>query len=464
VAAHLRQLILRGDILPGAVLAGSRKIAEELGCSRTVILEAFELLYAEGYLKAASRGSVRVATDLPETTARMYEKPLEIALSGSTRWAALTGDTYEMDPQSIFSPGAPDVAEFPFEQWSRLSRRVWRRPGLALTLEGSPFGYLPLREEIVSFLRTVRGLICRVDEVVVTSGSSSALDLCGRLLIESGDEVLVEEPGFVEARWALKAAGARLVPVRVDSEGMCIEEGLRKAPNARLAVVTPSHQYPLGVVLSARRRLALLDWAKTRNGWIIEDDYNSELRRHGNMVASLKSLDDAGRVIYLGTFSKLLFPSLRIGYLVASRPFVETFVRGRSRIDVHTPMMPQPVLAEFLRDGSLLRHLRKMRQTYAERQDAMIHALDTIMPLDLVAEPSPVGLHMIAEFTPALARRMSDREASERSRTTGNYAQPLSQNYIGEPDRQGLVFGYTRVKTDDAARLVTQLHAALAKP
>lgn len=428
------------------------------------MLEAFELLNAEGYLESTPRGSVRVAADLPRTTSRVATHQQESSPIGSLRWTELAGDDYQMDPQSVFSPGAPDIADFPFDQWSRLARRVWRKPGASLCLEGSPFGYPPLREEIASYLRTVRGLICQADEVVITSGSSSALDLCGRLLIEAGDEVLIEEPGFVEARWALRAAGARLVPVRVDGEGMCIEEGMRKAPKARLAVVTPSHQYPLGVVLSPRRRLALLDWAKSRNGWILEDDYNSEFRRQGNMIASLKSLDEDGRVIYLGTFSKLLFPSLRIGYLAASRSFVEMFARGRGRIDVHTPIMTQPVLAEFLRDGSLLRHLRRMRQVYAARQDAMTDALETIMSEELQVGPSPVGLHMIAELKPALARRMTDRDASERSRATGNFVQPLTQNYIGEPDRQGFVFGFGRVATEAAAPLVARLRAALVKP
>lgn len=464
VASHVRQLIVQGDVSPGSPLAGTRVVANELGCSRTVVLEAFELLNAEGYLESTPRGSVRVAVDLPRSASRVSARQRESSPQGSLRWKELTQDDYRMEPQSIFSPGAPDIDDFPFDQFSRLARRVWRRPDISLCLEGSPFGYRPLREQVASYLRTVRGLICTADEVVITSGSSSALDLCGRLLIEAGDEVLVEEPGFVEARWALRAAGARLVPVRVDAEGMCIEEGLRKAPKARLAVVTPSHQYPLGVVLSPRRRLALLDWAKSRNGWILEDDYNSEFRRQGNMIASLKSLDEDGRVIYLGTFSKLLFPSLRVGYIAASRSFVDIFARGRGRIDIHTPIMSQVVLAEFLRDGSLLRHLRKMRRVYAERRDALAGALGTIMAEELQVEPSPVGLHMVAEFTPALARRMSDREASERSRAIGNYVQPLTQNYIGKPDRQGFVFGFGRVAADTAAPLVTRLRAAIFKP
>ena len=271
----------------------------------------------------------------------------------------------------------------------------------------------------------------------------------------------MEEPGFIEARWSLKAAGAKLVPVPVDAKGMIVAEGIRRAPRAKLAVVTPSHQFPLGVVMAPERRLELLEWATQQRAWVIEDDYNSEFRHRDAMAASLKSLDRMGRVIYLGTFSKVMLPSLRLGYLVASPSFVEAFGRGRARIDVHSAGTAQPPLAEFLRQGHLLRYLRRMRKLYAERQQAVLAALRELLPDDLEVAPTAAGLHLTALFTPAMAARMTDREASARSRLAGSFIQPLSQCYLGEPDQQGLVIGYGRLQAADALPRLAAVAARL---
>jgi GntR family transcriptional regulator/MocR family aminotransferase len=325
----------------------------------------------------------------------------------------------------------------------------------------SPLGWQPLREATAEYLGAVRGLLCRPEEVVITPASSGALDLCCRMLLDPGDEVWVEEPGFIEARWSLKAAGAKLVPVPVDAKGMIVAEGIRRAPRAKLAVVTPSHQFPLGVVMAPERRLELLEWATQQRSWVIEDDYNSEFRHRDAMAASLKSLDRMGRVIYLGTFSKVMLPSLRLGYLVASPRFVEAFGRGRARIDVHSAGTAQPPLAAFLRQGHLLRYLRRMRKLYAERQQAVLAALRELLPDDLEVAPTAAGLHLTALFTPSMAARMTDREASARSRLAGSFIQPLSQCYLGEPDRQGLVIGYGRLQAADALPRLAAVSARL---
>ena len=320
-----------------------------------------------------------------------------------------------------------------------------------------------MRSEIANFLGSVRGLVCTPGNVAVTSGTSGALDFCSRMILDQGDEVWVEEPGFVEARWTLTAAGARnSIPVPVDDKGLCVSEGIRLAPHAKLVVVTPSHQYPIGVSMGLERRLELLDWANKNDAWIIEDDYNSEFRHQDSMIASLRSLDRDGRVIYLGTFSKLMMPSLRIGYMIADERLIRAFSKGRARIDVHTSGIGQVALAEFMREGHLLRHLRRMRKVYAARRAALIDAITTLMPDDLTVSSAATGLHLVAFFTDRMRARMSDAEAVRLLLQTGIHVQPLSQNYLGEPTRQGLVFGYGRLQTEDARRLISKMAACLS--
>lgn len=457
VATHLRNQILDGRLPTGMRLVGSRKMAAELGCSRAIVLTAFDLLYSEGYLRSVPRGGVEVAA-----IARPARRPpAEPAADDpgewlSDAWRAVLETPYDFDLSSPFSPGTPDVTSFPYDVWSRLLRQVWVKPQAAASLDMPPLGWQPLREATADYLGAVRGLLCSPEEVAITSASSGGLNLCSRMLINPGDEVWVEEPGFIEARWSLRAAGARLVPVPVDERGLCVAEGIRRAPNAKLAVVTPSNQFPLGVSMALERRQELLEWASRSRAWIIEDDYNSEFRHRDAMTASLKSLDRSGRVIYLGTFSKVMLPSLRLGYLVASPAFTAAFGRGRARVDVHTAGTAQPALVEFLRQGHLLRYLRRMRKVYATRQKAVVDAVGALMPGELEVAPTAAGLHLTALFTPRLAARLSDREVSRRSRIQGSFIQPLSQCYLGEPDRQGLVIGYGCLPAGEAhGRLAT---------
>jgi GntR family transcriptional regulator/MocR family aminotransferase len=451
VAAHLRNQILDGRLPAGMRLVGSRKMAAELGCSRAIVLTAFDLLYSEGYLRSVPRGGVEVAgIARPSREARPAPDAGEADQWLSDAWRAVLDTRYDFDLASPFSPGTPDIAEFPFDVWSRLLRQSWVNPPAAASLDMSPLGWMPLREATADYLGAVRGLLCSPEEVAITTASSGGLSLCSRMLINPGDEVWVEEPGFIEARWSLRAAGARLVPVPVDDRGMCVAEGIRRAPKAKLAVVTPSHQFPLGVAMGLERRQELLEWANRTRGWIIEDDYNSEFRHRDAMTASLKSLDRSGRVIYLGTFSKVMLPSLRLGYLVASPAFTAAFGRGRARVDVHPAGTAQLALVEFLRRGHLLRYLRRMRKVYAGRQRAVLDAVQALMPGELEVAPTPAGLHLTALFTPALAARISDREVSDRSRARGDFIQALSQCYLGEPDRQGLVIGYGRLPAEEA--------------
>ena len=467
IASHLRSGILQGLFPAGTQFLGSREIARELGCSRTVVLTAWDLLYAEGYLESTPRGGVTVASVTPaHALPAAAASPDQGSLAGEThriseRWRSLLAFQYDTNWSSEFSPGAPDISSFPFREWSRLLRQTWQDPKHSDCLDLPPEGHPTLRHEIANFLGSVRGLVCTPDDVVVTSGTSAALDFCSRMILDPGDEVWVEEPGFVEARWALTVAGAKLVPVSVDDKGLCVADGIRRAPRAKLIVVTPSHQYPLGVSMGLERRLELLDWANRNNVWVIEDDYNSEFRHQDSMIASLRSLDREGRVIYLGTFSKIMMPSLRLGYIVANKRFIGAFSRGRARIDVHTSGIGQLALAEFMRDGHLLRHLRKMRRVYAARRQALMDAIAALMPNELTVSSAVTGLHLVALFTDRMRARMSDDEAAAIMKQAGIHVQPLSQNFLEQPTRQGLVFGYGRLNAEDAFPLIARIAACI---
>jgi GntR family transcriptional regulator / MocR family aminotransferase len=469
IAAYMRNAILQGTLPAGTQFLGSREIARELGCSRTVILTAWDLLYAEGYLESMPRGGVSVASvrqaptnPAPITSAEAASTAIQTSAI-SNRWRSVLEFKYDTNWKSEFSPGAPDLSSFPFKEWARLLRLAWQNPKNTDCLDLPPEGHPVLRREIANFLGAFRGLVCAPANIAVTSGTSSALDFCSRMILDPGDPVWVEEPGFVEARWTLTAAGAKLIPVPVDDQGLCVAEGIGLAPDAKLAVVTPSHQYPIGVSMGLERRLELLDWANKSNAWIIEDDYNSEFRHQDSMIASLRSLDREGRVIYLGTFSKLMMPSLRLGYMVADERLIEAFSKGRARIDVHTSGIGQVALAQFMQEGHLLRHLRRMRKIYAARRAALIDAIATLMPDDLTVASAATGLHLVAFFTERMQARMNDAQAVRLLLQTGIHVQPLSQNYLGKPTRQGLVFGYGRLDADDAHRLICKMAACLGE-
>jgi GntR family transcriptional regulator/MocR family aminotransferase len=333
----------------------------------------------------------------------------------------------------------PAVDEFPFGLWARLTARYWRGQPRHLLTYGDPAGYRPLREAIAAYLTTSRGVRCVPEQVIVVSGSQQGLDLAARVLLDPGDTAWIEDPGYLGARGAFLAAGIQLVPVAVDEEGMnfpVISGGVR---SVRLAYVTPAHQYPLGVTMSMARRLALLKWAQQANAWILEDDYDSEFRYSGRPLAALQGIDSEGRVIYLGTFSKVLFPSLRIGYLVVPRLLVEPFVRARSLCDGHSSAIIQAVVAEFLSAGHFTRHLRRMRRVYAERQATLLREAgrETAGLIDVC--PCDAGMHLVGW----LKNGMSDELVARRAAEAGIVATPLSQLALMPQTRSGLMLGYT---------------------
>lgn len=463
---QLREAILAGRLAAGSRLPSSRALARDMGCARNTVLGAYEQLFAEGYLEGHVGSGTYVSRVLPEgllrgaqTTRRHGEMgPRALSRRGQALAALFEPRGHKALP---FAPAMPDTRLFPFELWRRLLGRPWRGDAASLTRHGEAGGHAPLRRAIADYLRSARGLDCEGEQVFVTSGAQQALDIVARLLVDPGEAAWVEDPGYRGLRGALAAAGARPVAVPLDTEGLDVAAGRTRAPDARLAVVAPSHQYPLGTVMSLPRRLALLDWAQAAGAWIVEDDYDSEYRYAGRPLAALQSLDRGGRVIYLGTFSKVLFPGLRVGYLVVPPDLVEPVSRARRALDDHPGIAAQPALAAFIAEGHFAAHLRRMRRLYKARQDALLAAAARELDGLLELRPDSAGMHLVAGLAPGLAARMDDRAAAARARAAGLGPRALADFYLGAPDRQGLLLGYAAEPEAEIAPAVRTLARAL---
>lgn len=323
---------------------------------------------------------------------------------------------------------------------------------------GPPAGYDPLRRAVASYLATARGVVCSPEQVIITNGAQAALDLCARILADPGDKAWIEDPGYLGARGAFRGAGLEMVPVPVDGEGLDVAAGENLAPHARLAYITPSRQYPTGPVMSVARRLALLDWARRNDAWIIEDDYDSEYRYCGRPLTALQGLDGGRRVFYVGTFSKVLFPDLRLGYMVVPEQFVEDVTRARIVANGLLQVFHQSVVADFMEEGHFTAHIRRMRALYAERQNAMLNAGHEHFAGMLELQPASGGLQLIARAADGVA----DSELVERAQAAGIGVTPLSQMYL-DPDRrqQGLILGFASVDARSMPLRVKQLAHAI---
>lgn len=479
---EIRKMILAGRLGPGARLPSSRALAQDLGISRNTVLLGLEQLWSEGYVEGRVGAGTFVSQTLPdglqtavaaatsaERSGRLQAGPSDrgrrLAAAAPARIAARPA-VAPLDAASpapgAFAPGLPDCGDFPFELWARLLAKVWRRPAAALYAATDPAGYRPLRSAIAAYLRTARAVRCEAEQVIVLSGIRQAVDLVARVLLDPGDVVGMEEPGYPGIRAALQGAGARIRPMPVDAEGLRPPNGGRAGRSVpRLVCVAPSHQYPLGVTMSLARRLDLLAWARAADAWILEDDYDSEFRYAGRPLSALQGLDADGRVLYAGSFSKVLFPSLRIGYLVVPPPLVDVFSRARAALDDHLATAAQPALAEFVAAGHFAAHIRRMRRRYEARQRALLDAARRHLDGLLALVPDAAGMHLVADLGPALAGRMSDREASARAHAAGIAAPPLSAYFAGRPTREGLLLGYAAVPEAEMEPALRRLAAAL---
>ncbi len=445
--AGLRQMILDGRLASGSRLPANRVLAQDMSLSRNTVATALQQLLAEGYVETRRGDGTYVASELPDAgpERRRPERPghdpaQHYGLSRRGRTLAAIPRP-SMHQAAAFAPG-PDINAFPFDIWSRLLTRFWRRPGRDLAVSSDPGGYPPLKAAIAAYLGAMRGVRCEPGQIIVVSGAQQAISLASQVLLDHGDQAMVEEPGYGGIRGALTAAGLRIALTPVDDEGLDIAAGEARAPLARMVCVAPSHQYPLGVVMSLRRRLALIEWARRRQAWILEDDYDSEYRYAGRPLAALQGLDPTGRVIYVGSFSKVLFPSLRLGYLVVPPDLVDPFIAARRVLDEHTAMLAQPVLANFIDDGHFAAHVRRMRRLYAARQQALLDVAVKHLDGLLEVRADEAGMHLIAWAGAGLNGVMDDGRVARAAADAGIAAAALSTSYVGKPQRRGLMLGY----------------------
>ncbi|AOJ66275.1 hypothetical protein WJ32_28240 [Burkholderia ubonensis] len=475
IAGHLRDAVLRGLLRPGARLPSTRSFAAELGVSRQTVVLAYDRLVAEGYAHGRRGSGVYVPDVLPEDLAPPAADPRASADTAgraaypalSARGRRLVGLPVTPVPRGpgLLAPGTPALDVFPYDTWARLSARFWRsRPASDQLGYADPAGYRPLREAIAEHLAVTRGMPCTTGDIVITSGSQHAIELAARLLTDAGDDVWIENPGYVAGHSAVEGAGARVVPVPVDAEGLDVAAGERLAPRARLAVVTPSHQYPLGVTMSLRRRLALLAWAERADAWIVEDDCDGDYRYAGRPLHPLRALgrqSAANRVVYVGSFAKMLAPGLRIGFLVAPPGLADAFARARALIDRQSPTPLQITLAEFIGEGHFASHLRRMRMLYAERRDALLTALEHYCAddLDWGGEAPDAGLHLAAKLRRATTAN-ADLAVWETATTLGLQTPPLSPHYRGG-GQAGLVIGFGATLPGNMREAARRLRCAI---
>ncbi|AIP65939.2 PLP-dependent aminotransferase family protein [Burkholderia thailandensis] len=457
----MQQAILSGELTPGTKLPSSRTLATDLAIARNTVLHVYDQLTTEGYVLTTTGSGTYVADTRPDAAAmraqagtlahpsdesRDAQQRAHGALS--TRGAQLIRHAGVSRRQwGAFMPGVPDVSEFPARTWSRLQARLWKEANPELLTYAPGGGYRPLRRALSDYLRVARSVKCSPDQIIITTGIHQSIDLSVRLLADVGDRAWVEEPCYWGVRSVLHAAGLVLAPVPVDHEGLAPRAQDLKHP-PRLALVTPSHQYPLGMVMSLARRRMLLEYARQHQCWIIEDDYDSEFRYGSRPLASLQGLDDAGRVIYVGSLGKMLFPSLRLGYMVVPEHLVETFRTGLSELYREGQLMQQAVLAEFIMDGYLTSHVRRMRALYGERRQLLIDAIHARFGDALPVMGDEAGLHLVI----GLPNGCDDRAITQTAFDAGVIVRPLT-TYYNQADtaRDGLLLGYACVPNERIA-------------
>jgi GntR family transcriptional regulator/MocR family aminotransferase len=468
-----RAAILRGDLRPNQRIPSSRELASELRVSRFPVLNAYAQLLAEGYFESRVGAGTFVSGSLPEQQlsdqwerwpdSRSQSAP---AVPSGPRNVANRSLLYPVFPPSpalrgwgAFGVHQPAFDQFPFQIWSSLVARHSRNPHASAIHNVDPRGSERFRVAVGDYLRTARGVQCDPGQIMIVSGSQQALDITARVLVDPGDPVWVEEPGYRLERAVLAAAECRLIPVPVDNEGLDVAAGIRLCRKARAAFVTPSHHYPLGATMSASRRLQLLNWAQSSGAWVVEDDYDSEYRYESLPIASLHGLDVNARVIYIGTFSKVLFPSLRLGYIVVPADLVERFVAVRHTMDIFPPYLNQEVLADFLVEGHFGRHIRRMRQLYGERRTALVKSLRDEFGDMLQIHGSEAGMHLAV----TLPEGMNDVELAAQAARERIWLWPLSPSYMGDSPRSGFVMGFGSVPADQIPRAVRLMRGVISK-
>jgi GntR family transcriptional regulator/MocR family aminotransferase len=448
VYSALRKAIVEGRLALGAKIPSTRALAEMMAISRNSVIAGYDRLYDEGYIVTLKGAGTFVAQNIPDRSISnpnaLQPQSDDISLDGAlniditrvrNQWSEqLTAD--ERNP--LFRIGVGCIDLFPHGLWGRLLGQVWKASRYELGLHTSPNGFQPLRKAISHYIQSTRGVNCHEDNIIIVNGIQQAMSITARALLSKGDEVWLDDPGYKGARGVFMSAGALVRPVQVDDEGMDVSDGIRRFPGAKLAYVVPSDQYPLGGTLSLSRRRELLAWAESNRAWIFEDDYNSEFRYVDRAVQALQGLDTQQRVIYAGTFSKMMYPEFRIGFLVVPPGLKEQFVVTKYLADLSTGYLEQAVLARFIEDGHYARHVRRVRKTCYERKTALVKAIQHYLDGKMTVQPSDSGVHIVCWLHDGL----TGRDVEEKARQLGMGIQALDHYYHGGRSREGILIGF----------------------
>ncbi len=452
LAQALREIILSGRLPPGGKLPSSRKLANELSVSRATIVTAYDQLTAEGYIESRHGSGAFVAQGLPDPDVRTPEqKPFVLNTINQRPPTALRP----------FQPTSPDMRLFPHKDWAKLFQRLWTNPHESLLANPEPLGWWPLRVQIAEHLRVWRGINCQPAQVVVTSGASEAIQTIANSLLQSGQSVAREEPGYNLFSRILTRAQFPVRSVPVDDQGMQVDLLSAMKPQPACAITTPSRQYPLGITMPLARRLQLLEWAAQNDRFVIEDDYDSEYRYAGQPLPALMSLDREKSVIYLGSFSKVFSKSLRLGYMVIPDHMLSKIQDTIEKNGPGAAGLAQPVLAQFMADGLFASHIRRMRRTYASRQKFFVGEAHKHLQGLIEFEPAGGGMHLVGKISEALKNKKSDVEICEMALLAGVVLQPLSANYSGPNIQQGIIAGYAGFNQEEISQAVHRLARAL---
>jgi len=473
IGEQVRRAILERRLAPGQRLPSSRLMASELDVARGTVLLAMDQLIAEGYVVAQAASGLSVANALPD---EMLTAPRgqpagpaaadrTVSPSLSRRARAMLRDATPTfgfeDAPLAFPTGQPDRESFPFALWARLLEREWRQPSWTVAGAPHPFGHAGLRAAIAAYLGTARGFTCAPESIVVTNGMRQSLSLLAWLALDPNEAAWIEEPGYVGTREALALADVRAVPVPVDEQGFSVERAVAAEPRAKLVVVAPAHQFPLGTMLGLQRRLELLSWAERNEGWIAEDDFDGEYRYTGRPLAPLRALDRSGRVAYLASFSKLLFPALRLSYVVLPPALVPAAAQRMAMVPARGSLIGQGALARFIADGHLASHLRRTRLLYAARQEALLAGIERHLARWLESRHDSAGMHLVARPVAAIAPDFDDRTITAAAAHAGIALSPLSDCHAGRRRRHGLILGYAGTPEPEIDRACATLGRVL---
>ena len=442
VYRQLRSAILSGELPPETQLPPTRDLARAAGVARVTVVEAYRQLAAEGFIESRVGAGTFVAPGLNAAPVDDAPSPFRPRLTEWGRRAVEVGRSAHVTdgvrPEIDFGLGRSFAELFPYGVWRRLLARYLSTDDAMLSRYGSPAGFLPLRQAVADYLGRARGVRCAAEQVVIVSGAQQALDILARLLLNPGDEVVVETPGYRDAFTLFQLHGARLVGLPVDDEGLPVDR-IPADCRARLAFVTPTHQFPKGGTMPLARRLALLGWARARGALVVEDDYDGDLRYDGHSLAALQGVDTDGRVVYLGTFSKVLFPALRLGYLVLPPPLITPFVRAKDMVDRGAPTLTQAAVADFIAEGHFERHLRHLRRLYGERRAALAGALTHTLGDRVRVSPLAAGLHVMLFAEGSVDEAQLVREAAAH----GVRVQPGAPYHLERPAPPSLLLGFS---------------------